>query len=97
MSLPVIRRRKIGAVLGAAAIFLISSAWVTTLQAGAVGVPAAVRPGAIRPGQERQTVPQQPPGEVFEVPAVVESPLDIDAGTRIQVSAFELLGVVDRP
>ncbi len=28
---------------------------------------------------------------------MVERPLDIDAGTRIQVSAFELLGVIDRP
>ncbi len=31
------------------------------------------------------------------VPPVIERPLDIDAGTRIQIAAFELLGVTDRP
>ncbi len=97
MGLRLIKQCNFGAVVGQVAILLLSSTLVTEAEAGAVDVPAAVRPGAIRPGEERQTVPQQPPGEVFEVPAVVERPLDIDAGTRIQVSAFELLGVTDRP
>jgi len=31
------------------------------------------------------------------VPPVVDRPLDIDAGTRIRITSFELLGVTDRP
>ena len=65
--------------------------------AAPIDVPAAARPGASRPGEERQLVPEAPTAAVFEVPAVVDRPLEIDAGTRIQVSASELVGAVDRP
>jgi hemolysin activation/secretion protein len=65
--------------------------------AGLVDVPAAVRPGAIRPGDDDLNVPEAPPGEVFSVPPVVDRPLDIDGGTKIQVTAFTLSGAVDRP
>lgn len=87
----------IEAAAGRLAIVLLGSACVASSLAAVVDVPAAARPGAIRPGEERQTIPQQPSGEVFEVPAVVDRPLEIDTGTRIQVSSFELLGAVDRP
>ena len=78
-------------------VLLASLGWAAAAGAGLVDVPDAVRPGAIRPGEERQNVPQAPPAAVYSVPPVVDRPLDIDAGTRIRISRFELVGVVDRP
>jgi hemolysin activation/secretion protein len=80
-----------------AAGLVLSILWSSAIFAGLVEVPAAVRPGALRPGEERQSVPQQPPPAVYEVPAIVERPLDIDAGAKIHVASFELLGATDQP
>lgn len=41
--------------------------------------------------------PPAPAAEVFDVPPVIERPLDIDAGPKIEVARFELVGVEDRP
>jgi len=77
--------------------FCIAAIWTLSVEAGLVEVPAAVRPGAIRPGKERDIIPKAPPEAVFEVPPVVDRPLDIDGGTVVAVSAFELIDAVDRP
>jgi hemolysin activation/secretion protein len=65
--------------------------------AGGPTVPDAVRPGALRPGEERPVQVPTPTAEVYEVPPVIERPLDIDAGAKIQVERFELVGAIDRP
>ena len=66
--------------------------------AGAPAVPDAVRPGAIRPGEERTSqIPPTLSADVYEVPPVIDRPLDIDGGEQIVVTRFELAGVVDRP
>ncbi len=97
MGLASTTRCTINAAAGRFAILLLGSLWISSPVAAPIDVPAAVRPGAIRPGEERQLVPESPAPAIFEVPAVVDRPLEIDAGTRIQVSAFELVGAVDRP
>ena len=77
-------------------VFLGIMPWLPAY-AGGPAVPDAVRPGAIRPGEERSyTIPKEQ-AEVFKVPKVVERPLDIDAGPKVQVTKFNLVGVVDRP
>lgn len=60
-------------------------------------LPDAARPGAIRPGEDRKLVPQTPPGDLYEVPPVVERPLDIDDGEKILVQRFVVDGAQDRP
>lgn len=65
--------------------------------AGVVDLPDAVKPGAIRPGEDRKLIPAPPPAEVFEVPAVVDRPLDIDDGDKIVVNRFTVEGASDRP
>ena len=97
MGLRLFKQGSYGLAFGQLSVLLCSVLCVATAGAGLIDVPAAVRPGAIRPGEQRQSIPEQPPGEVYEVPPVIERPLDIDAGTRIQIAAFELLGVTDRP
>lgn len=69
--------------------------WASTSYAGFVDLPDAARPGAVRPGETRENIPSLPVGEVFAVPPVVDRPLEIDAGNRINVSAFELVGARD--
>lgn len=87
---------------GAAATFAAGAALALAMSAVAWGqppsLPDAVQPGAVRPGEERPRAQVQPdPGAVYEVPPVIERPLDIDDGERILVSRFELKGVMDRP
>ena len=60
-------------------------------------LPDAARPGAIRPGEDRKIIPVPPPEALFEVPPVVERPLDIDDGEKIVVTAFLVEGASDRP
>jgi hemolysin activation/secretion protein len=64
--------------------------------AGGLDLPDAARPGAIRPGEERKAVPTPPPGELFDVPPVVDRPLEIDDGEKLIVQRFVLEGAVDR-
>jgi len=97
MKLRSVRRRGYRPVRGHFALLLLVSGWFTSVAAGLVDVPAAVRPGAIRPGEERQSLPERSPDNLFDVPPVVERPLEIDAGAHIQVTRFELVGTVDRP
>jgi len=78
------------------------------LAAGPV-LPAPVRPGAVQPDRElnnpipqvRRPGPAEPileeaAASTMEVLPVVDRPLDIDEGEKVQVSAFHLKGVVDR-
>ena len=60
-------------------------------------LPDAARPGAIRPGEDRKIIPEPPPEKLFEVPPVVERPLDIDDGEKIVVTGFVIEGASDRP
>jgi hemolysin activation/secretion protein len=66
--------------------------------AGGLTLPDAVKPGAIRPGEQRPVHSRPPPAaDVYQVPAVIDRPLDVDEGEKITVQRFELVGVVDRP
>lgn len=67
-------------------------------------LPPAARPGAVRPGENRKLEPQAPPAELvpesvanYDVPPVVDRPLDIDEGERIAVNRFLVEGAQDRP
>ncbi len=97
MNLCSANRARQRAVPGCVLVLFLGLSAAPAPPAGAVDVPDAARPGAIRPGEEREIRPPQPPAEVYSVPPVVDRPLDIDAGTRIEVSAFELVGLVERP
>ncbi len=65
--------------------------------AAGLDLPAAARPGAIRPGDNTRLTPQPPPGKLFEVPPVVDRPLEIDDGEKVAVSSFVVEGAQDRP
>ena len=65
--------------------------------AAAVVVPDAAKPGALRPGETPPQRPQPPPPETFQVPALVDRPLEIDDGEKLEVKRFTLDGAVDRP
>lgn len=66
--------------------------------AGPVSIPESARPGALRPEDEsRRQTPPKPADEVLKVPPLIDRPLDIDDGPKVQVEAFELVGAVDRP
>ena len=65
--------------------------------AAAVALPDAAKPGAIRPGERAPPRPQAPPAETFQVPALVDRPLEIDDGDKVEVKRFLLEGVIDRP
>lgn len=63
-----------------------------------VDLPDSARPGAVRPqDQDRQRIPKEPPGEVMEVPPVIERPFEADAGPRVQVERFNLVDAGDLP
>ena len=65
--------------------------------AAAVDLPDAAKAGAIRPGDAPRAMPKPPPPETFQVPALVERPLEIDDGETVEVTRFVLEGVIDRP
>lgn len=63
--------------------------------AGPLGLPDSARPGAVRPQEERSTLPPTPPGEVMEIPPVIDRPFEIDEGPKVAVQQFRLLGASD--
>ena len=66
--------------------------------AGVAGLPDSAQPGAQRPDLSERT--ERPTGEaedVVEIPAVIERPLAIDEGPRIDVKRFELINASDFP
>ncbi len=65
--------------------------------AAAVDLPDAAKAGAIRPGDAPRERPKPPPTETFQVPALVDRPLEIDDGDKIEVQRFVLEGAIDRP
>lgn len=81
------RTRRLWRVLG-----LLVAAFPNSLPAAFIEIPEAVRPGAVR-----KIIPVPPPEALFEVPPVVERPLDIDDGEKIVVTAFLVEGANDRP
>jgi hemolysin activation/secretion protein len=97
MQLTFYRASNNGTALSCVIALLLGITWLSGTAADVIDVPAAARPGAIRPGEQRSTSPQPPVDEVFEVPAIVERPLDIDAGNKIVITSFELVGATDRP
>ena len=68
-----------------------------TSLAVAVVVPDGAKPGAQRPGEMPSERPRPPPPETFQVPALIDRPLEIDDGEKIEVKRFMLDGAVDRP
>ncbi len=65
--------------------------------AAAVVLPDAAKAGAMRPGETPRQRPQPPPTALFQVPALVDRPLEIDDGEKLEVKRFTLDGVIDRP
>lgn len=65
---------------------------------GPITLPDSARPGAIRPDiEERSQIPSAEVGEVFEIPAVIDRPFEIDEGERILVKQFRLQNAQDLP
>ncbi len=65
---------------------------------GPITLPDSARPGAIRPDiEERSQIPSAEVGEVFEVPAVIDRPFEIDEGERILVKEFRIQNAQDLP
>jgi hemolysin activation/secretion protein len=66
--------------------------------AGPLGLPDSARPGAVRPEETgKQIMPQEPPGDLMEIPSVVDRPLAVDEGPRVLVRQFRLLEAQDLP
>lgn len=68
-----------------------------SLAAGPGAAAAAARPGAIRPLDNTRLTPEAPPGKLFDVPPVVDRPLEVDDGDKVVVSRFVVEGAQDRP
>lgn len=78
--------------------FVLGCCVSANLLAGPIGLPDSARPGAVRPDADVQsTLPKPPPGEVMEIPAVIDRPFDIDEGEKIAVREFRLLDARDLP
>jgi len=78
--------------------FVLGCCVSANLLAGPIGLPDSARPGAVRPDADVQsTLPKSPPGEVMEIPAVIDRPFDIDEGEKIAVEEFRLLDARDLP
>lgn len=66
--------------------------------AGPLGLPDSARPGAVRPEESgRPTMPPAPAGEVMQIPAVIDRPLEVDEGERVVVHQFRLIDARDLP
>jgi hypothetical protein len=66
--------------------------------AGPLGLPDSARPGAVRPEREVQPqIPEFPPAEVVDIPAVIDRPFDIEEGPFIIIKEFRLLNAEDLP
>ncbi len=75
--------------------------------AGPLGLPDATRPGAVRPEEQPEgragppasaaEMPGEVPGEVLEVPAVIDRPFEVNEGPTMIVRQFRLLDARDLP
>jgi len=87
--------RKVLAQFGLAAVAVFISVLAC---AGPIELPDSARPGAVRPEQEeRSDIPQGPPAETLEIPAVIDRPFDIDECPCTLVNQFRLLNAEDMP
>ncbi len=60
-------------------------------------IPPSVTPGGVQPDLQRRMLPSAPDTSSFPIPPVIDRPLGVDEGPRIQVDAFVLEGVTDQP
>lgn len=79
-------------VVGAALAF-----FAPIVLSGPVGLPDSARPGAVRPTEERPALPPAPPGEVMDIPPVIDRPFEADEGPRVAVRQFRLVDARDLP
>ena len=70
---------------------------VSQAHAGPLGLPDSARPGAVRPDTTPAAAPKAPPQAGVEVPPVIDRPLGVDEGPRVQVAQFELVDARDLP
>ena len=84
--------------LARACVLIAVSSLSAVVHAGPLGLPDSARPGAVRPEDSgRPTMPPQPAGEVMDIPAVIDRPLEVDAGPRVAVTQFQLVDARDLP
>ncbi|MEX2517536.1 MAG: ShlB/FhaC/HecB family hemolysin secretion/activation protein, partial [Gammaproteobacteria bacterium] len=68
------------------------------LVAGPIGIPDSARPGALRPEEiDRDRLPREAADPVMDVPAMIDRPLGVEEGPRVEVTRFELVGANDWP
>ena len=65
-------------------------------QPGAAQLPPAATAGGAQPLLDSPGVPQFPPEDPFEIPPLIERPLGLDEGPRVQVGGFRMLGASSR-
>ena len=86
------------AILKTAGLLIFGLVLCRLAAAGPVELPDSARPGAVRPEhEERAEVPKPPPGEVMDVPAVIDRPFDPLECPCIVVREFRLLNAEDLP
>ncbi len=79
--------------LAAAGVFIAGMTY-----AGPIELPDSARPGAVRPEQEeRAEVPQGPPAETMEIPAVIDRPFEVEECPCALIKQFRLLNAEDLP
>jgi hemolysin activation/secretion protein len=64
--------------------------------AGPLGLPDSARPGAVRPQPEVMPEPPvAPPGDIVDIPAVIDRPFELEEGPFVAVKEFRLLDAED--
>ncbi len=80
------------------AVLLISFSAMKNIASAATPVlPGLISPGGVDPGRQKPlSLPERSP-EYFPIPPVMERPLDIKDGPKVDVLEIQLLGVVEHP
>lgn len=85
--------RKLGVFLT-----LLSVALSSVIKAAPLVLPDSARPGAVRPVQDLPDLATQTvPGEVIDIPDVIDRPFDLEEGPFVAVTEFRLLDAEDLP
>ena len=79
-----------------ALVLLAMGIWCGVISVSAQNLEPGVRPGAQRP-EPPKTLPPPIAEDLFEIPAVIDRPLDVDEGPTVKVDRIELVGVEDHP
>jgi hemolysin activation/secretion protein len=70
---------------------------LNTVQAAPPVIPPSGTPGGVQPDLHRKVLPSTMDPGGFPIPPVIERPLGIDEGPKVDVARFQLRGVTDHP